>query len=326
MRGTLLLERSMDLESITAAFDAAVAGTGSVLLIEGEAGVGKTELLRAARRIAADAGLTPLAARASELERGYAYGVVRQLFQALLAELDAGARAEALAGAAALAGALLDVPDREPSPAGGESGFALLHGLYWLCANLALTQPLLLAVDDAQWADLPSLRFLHFLAGRIEELPVVAIATVRTGEPAAPEAVLREIRAEQASRRLRPSPLSLDATVSYVRGRIGSAAESAFCGACHHATGGNPLLLAELCQALTLEEIKATEAESGRVAEIGGRGLAERLLARIDRLGAETSAIARAVAILEPHATLRRVAATADLSSDAASSSAHALV
>jgi DNA-binding CsgD family transcriptional regulator/tetratricopeptide (TPR) repeat protein len=316
----------MDLESITAAVDAAVEGSGSVLLIEGEAGVGKTELLRAARRIAADAGLKPLAARASELERDYAFGIVRQLFQARLAELDAGARAEALSGAAALAGGLLDVPDRERSPAGGESGFALLHGLYWLCANLALKQPLALAVDDAHWADLPSLRFLHFLAGRIEELPVLAIATVRTGEPDAPEAVLREIRSEQASRRLRPTPLSLDATVSYLRERISSAAELAFCGACHHATGGNPLLLAELCQALTLEGIKPTEAESVRVAEIGGRGLAERLLARIDRLGAEASAIARAVAILEPHATLRRVSATADLPADAAASSAHALV
>ncbi len=322
----MLLERSIDLESITAALDAALAGSGSVLLIEGDAGVGKTELLHAARRTGVDRGLTALSARASELERGYAYGVVRQLFEARLAELDPGMRAEALLGAAALAGTLLDVPDLERDEADGGGGYAPLHGLYWLCANLALTQPLLLAVDDAQWADLPSLRFLHFLAGRIGELPVVAIATVRTGEPDAPEELLRAIRAEQSTRRLRPSPLSLDATVSYLRERISPAAEPAFCGACHHATGGNPLLLAELCQALRHERIEPVDAHSARVARIGVDGLAERLLARIDRLGPEASALARAVAILEPHASLRRAAATADVAADVAAGTAHALV
>ena len=57
-----------------------------------------------------------------------------------------------------------------------ESSYARLHGLYWLCANLAADAPLLVCVDDAQWADEPSLSFLGFLARRLEDLPVALVA------------------------------------------------------------------------------------------------------------------------------------------------------
>src|SRR5580692_223369 len=87
-----LLERAAEVAAITAAIDAAVAGTGSVLLIEGAAGIGKTRLLGHACDQAAAAGMTVLTARAAEYEGGYAWGVVRQLFEA---ELRAGLTAPA---------------------------------------------------------------------------------------------------------------------------------------------------------------------------------------------------------------------------------------
>ena len=78
-----------------------------------------------------------------------------------------------LQGAAGLAAGLLAlpgaaVPDAAPA---ADSSFAVLHGLYWLCANLAAERPLCLVVDDAHWADTPSLRYLAFLLPRLEELP-----------------------------------------------------------------------------------------------------------------------------------------------------------
>jgi DNA-binding CsgD family transcriptional regulator len=324
-RGTELLERSTELEAIAAALERAEGGAGSVVLIEGEAGIGKTELLCAARGLGTDAGVAVLTARASELERDYSYGLVRQLFQAPLIELDPDERAQALSGAAALAGAMLDVAGAAADES-AQDGFARLHGLHWLCANLAETQPLMLAVDDIQWSDTESLRFLHYLAGRLEDLPVVVVATLRTGEPDPPEALLAQLRSETMVGRVRPSPLSLDATVTFVREHVGADAEPRFCAACRDATRGNPLLLTELARALMAEGIGTTDADADRVSEIGGRGLAERLLARIDRLGPDALAVARAVAILEPHATLRRVAGTADLEQRAATAAAHALV
>ena len=55
-------------------------------------------------------------------------------------------------------------PAAERPPASGvDSSFAVMHGLYWLCANLAAAGPLCLVVDDAHWADAASLRYLAFL-------------------------------------------------------------------------------------------------------------------------------------------------------------------
>lgn len=320
-----LLERSLELEAVAKAVARARDGSGGVLLIEGEAGIGKTELLGAGRDLASSQGLTVLVARASELEREYAFGVARQLFQPPLAALDPDARGQALSGAATLAGSLLGFED--DSPAGSEREiFAALHGLHWLCANLAWTQPLMLAVDDAQWSDAASLRFLDYLAGRIQDLPVITLATVRTGDPNSPVDLVTRLRDEHTTQSIRPDSLSLDATVTFLRGRLSEAAEPSFCSACHSATGGNPLLLSELARALALEGIAATDAESSRVAEVGGRGLAERLLGRIAQLAPDALAVARAVAVLEPHATLRRVSEAVEVDHRRASRGAHALV
>ena len=115
----------------------ALGGEGRVVIVDGPAGIGKTRLLAEARRRAAAAGALTLFARAGELERDFPFGVVRQLFEAALA--DPAERERALAGAAAGAGQVFGAPD-----AGSESddaSFAVLHGLYWLALNLAARPP-----------------------------------------------------------------------------------------------------------------------------------------------------------------------------------------
>ena len=66
--------------------------------------------------------------------------------------------------------------------AGADGSFAVLHGLYWLAVNLTAEGPLLLAVDDVQWCDGASLRFLAYLVAPARGLPVLVVGTVRTGE------------------------------------------------------------------------------------------------------------------------------------------------
>src|SRR5262249_61282801 len=85
-----------------------------------------------------------------------------------------------LAGAAGDAAALFGVAARDDI-AGAllDPSFAILHGLYWLCANLGRRGPLLLCIDDVHWADQASLRFLHYLGRRVEELPVAVVAAAR---------------------------------------------------------------------------------------------------------------------------------------------------
>jgi predicted ATPase len=83
-----VLERSSELDRLGVAVKAAARGDGGVVLIQGSAGIGKTELLRATRTMAGDEGLVTLTATASELDRDFPFGLVHQLFDAVLTASD----------------------------------------------------------------------------------------------------------------------------------------------------------------------------------------------------------------------------------------------
>src|SRR5512132_2705962 len=102
-----LLERNEELSRIESALADARAGCGRFLVIEGPAGIGKTALLAAARTMAAERGMRVLRARGTELERDFAFGVVRQLFEPSLVEASELERADLLQGAAGVAAGLL---------------------------------------------------------------------------------------------------------------------------------------------------------------------------------------------------------------------------
>ena len=155
-----LVERERELVLLRDGVGRAGAGDGSLLLIEGPAGVGKTELGREARAAAERAGITTLTARGSELEQPFAFGVVRQLLEPAITEKPE--RAHAFRGAASPA-ARLFTPDEHLSPT-EQVDFEALHSLYWLIVNLTDDGPLLVLVDDCQWADSDSLRFVSYLA------------------------------------------------------------------------------------------------------------------------------------------------------------------
>ena len=183
--GQALLERDAALARIDQCLREAIAGAGSLLLVEGPAGIGKTRLIVAAGRHGRELGLTTLSARGSELERDFAYGLVRQLFEAPLVAASPPERAEILSSAAGRAAPLFGVAPVQEDVTGAllDPSFAILHGLYWLCANLARRSALLLCVDDVHWADQASLRFLHYLGRRLQELPIVVVAAARPAQP-----------------------------------------------------------------------------------------------------------------------------------------------
>lgn len=112
-----------------------------------------------------------LSASGGELEQGFGYGVVRQLFAAPLAAIGPKERARVMDGAAAAASAALSGLENAASASDWGS---VLYGLYWLTANLAERQLLLVAVDDAHWADAASIMCLVHLARRVEGIPAPA--------------------------------------------------------------------------------------------------------------------------------------------------------
>src|SRR3954468_16378054 len=308
-----IVERDNEVTLLGMLLGDAVAGEGRVALIEGPAGIGKTRLLAEARAQAPARGMTVLSARGSELEREFPFGVARQLFESVLG--DAERRERLFSGAAAPARAGFESPSAEGPGAGGpgDASFAALHALFWLAVNLTADGPLLLAIDDLPWVDRPSLRFLAYLTRRLEGLPIAIATTLRTGEPPTDPALIAEIIQDPATAPVRPRPLTEAAVAEMVRDRLGAEADAAVCAAVHRATVGHPLLLRQLLTALEPDRV-APDAEHAHVVRDIGQGAVSRsVLLRLERLGAETTAVARAVAVLGEHADLPAIGALAGI-------------
>lgn len=291
-----LLERTDELETAARCVAAVAAGEGRLLTFEGPAGAGKTRLLDRTRRTASDRGMQVLAARGGELERDFAYGVVRQLLERTVATADRQVRARLLAGPARHGLRALALDDASSGRLADDQAFAVRHGLYWLVSNLAAIRPVLIAVDDAQWADAPSLRFLAYLARRLGGLPVLVALTVRSGEASSDDRVLGELLTDPAAERVRPAPLSEDAVTTMLGGA--ARVDPVFAAACHEATGGNPFLVTELRTALAADGIAPVAAHARRVAGLGPETVSHSLMLRLARASPHAPQFARAVAVL----------------------------
>jgi DNA-binding CsgD family transcriptional regulator len=225
-------------------------------------------------------------------------------------------RRRLLSGAAGLARPVLE--DAEATI--GSQG--AMHGLLWLIAAFAESVPLLLVLDDAQWADEPSVRFLNYLAPRLEGMPVsLLIAGRPPGDDPAGE-LLARLLADPDADGLRPSPLSEAGAAALLEQALGEPPGSRFLTACHRATRGNPFLLASLARELRTQGVTPSDEQLRRLEAIGPQDLARSLLAR---LSADARRLARAIALLDNSAELAVAAELADLPQDTAAATADEL-
>ncbi len=320
-----LLEREAELETVAELLAHAAGGRGSLLILDGPAGIGKSRLLIAAHELAHARGLQVLRARAGELERDFSYGVVRQLYEARLAACAADERAALLAGAARAAAPLFEFTGGDSAEVEGEGGaFATLHGLFWLTANVAERAPTLISVDDLHWCDRPSMRFLAYLARRLEGLPLLLATSLRRGEPDVDLAILADLESEPHAT-VRPAPLSPEAVRAMLRTALDSEPADEFARAVHGACGGIPLLVEELGHALRAEGVGRTSRAAAHVAELGPEAVGRSVLRRVRRIGASAEALARAVAVLSEDCELSLASELAALDAEEAGAAAAAL-
>jgi DNA-binding CsgD family transcriptional regulator len=222
------------------------------LLIEGEAGIGKTTLWREAVRVAS-ADERVLTARASEAEAKLSFTV--------LADLLRGAGEDVVAGLPppqrrALRAALLL---EDPAEGSRPDARAVSLGVLGALRSLAALGPLTLAVDDIQWVDSPSARALSFALRRLADAPVTVVAAMRV----APD--LRDpmdiTRTVPGLMRLSIGPLLIPALGRVLRQHLGRRFPRAVVARIHEASGGNPFYAVEIGRVLVRDEIRVTPGE-----------------------------------------------------------------
>jgi DNA-binding CsgD family transcriptional regulator len=313
-----LLQRERELDALREAFAAARRGHGTLTLVTAAAGTGKTALLAAAAEEAA--GLAVRRARGTEIEQELSFGVVRQLLEPLIRSLPAEEREEALVGSAAPVARIVDAAPVAADP-GADGGFATLNGLYWMLATVAAKRPLALLVDDAHWADSPSLRALVYLAGRITDLPVALVVSLRPNEPSAGADLVAALEAQPQAQQLELRPLTPEAVASLVRDELPQTSED-LSSAFHEASGGNPFYLRELLRSFGVggEMPAPADVRAASVSSVG-----DRVLRRLRALGPDAPQLAAAMAVLGSVGRLGDAADVADQDAPTAAATAAAM-
>jgi DNA-binding NarL/FixJ family response regulator len=320
VRSAVLVEREVECEALERLVASAQRGGGAAVVVEGPPGIGKSSLLGAVRPASAEARV--IAASGGELEQEFPFGVARQLLEPVLTEADEAERRRLLAGAAALAERVLVAPDddaREKPP------FAALHGLYWLTVNLARVRPLVVLVDDLHWADLASLRWLVYLARRLQGVPLALVLATRPAESGPAQALLDELLAVPELEVLQPDELSERAVDELTRELLAEEPDRDFVAACRRATGGNPFLLGELFGELDRRRIAPTRENARLASELSSRGVDRSVRARLRGLAPACAGLARAVSVLGDPVEPALAGRLAGIDDDAAAAAADAL-
>jgi DNA-binding CsgD family transcriptional regulator len=287
-----IIGRREELEAFDALLGAVPAG-GQALLLEGDAGIGKTALWQEANRLAWDRGFRVLTSRSADSETQIAFATVGDVLAPVVEEaLPQLAPVQRRALETAL---LMREPDGPP-PEVRLLGLALLS----VVRALAQDGPLLVALDDVQWVDASSAEVLTFMLRRLGAEPVGVLATAR-GRPAA--VPLELDRAFAAFQRLIVEPLSVGAVHRLLWGRLGLNLARPELLRVHEVAGGNPFFALELGRAIVRGAIRRDIA-SVALPESLSSLVRERLRALparvLDTLAAVAAVSAPTVTLLEP--------------------------
>ena len=278
-----LAGRDRELAELTTAWEKAAGGEPGVVLVIGEAGIGKTRLAEALAAEAASAGATVLPSRCYETERSlFLQPVVEAVLPAVTglpaAELrqllgdDAPPFAALVPEAAALLGPM--PPERVAVDMQRRRAF---HSVLAFLCELAARNPVLLMLDDLQYAGQSTVEFVHYLGRHAGRARLLVIATVRAENDAEVGAALAAVAS-----RVELGPLGADAVGQLAR----QAGQAGLADRILRQTRGHTLFVVEVLQALADGDSGLSESLRGAVQ------------ARARRLGAEAEQLLRAAAVL----------------------------
>jgi DNA-binding CsgD family transcriptional regulator len=235
-----IVGREDELGSLHAFLERAAAGPAA-LVLEGEAGIGKSTLWRAGVAAAGERGLLVLSSRPVEAERGLAHVVLNDLFESVL---DTVLPALSPPRRHALEVALL-LDEASEAPVDPRTlGVAVRTALQTLTERT----PVVLAVDDVQWLDPSSASALAFALRRMAAERVLLVLARRL-EGAQPSELERALD-EESVQRLPVGPLSVGALHRFLHDRLGRPFARQTLLRIHETSGGNPFFALELARAL----------------------------------------------------------------------------
>jgi DNA-binding CsgD family transcriptional regulator len=235
--------REEELASIYVFLDRAVDAPAA-LVLEGEAGIGKSTLWQAGVEAAAERGLRVLLSRPAQAERGFAHAGLGDLFENVLERV---LPALSSPRRRALEVALL-VEDATDGSDPRTLGVAVRSALDALAAEA----PVVLAIDDVQWLDPSSVSSLAFALRRMREQPILLLLARRTGEGAEASELERAIEGDRVER-LPVGPLSLGAIHRLLQARLGRTFSRPTLLRLHEVSGGNPFYALELARVLSAD-------------------------------------------------------------------------
>jgi DNA-binding CsgD family transcriptional regulator len=214
---------------------------GQAVLVEGEPGIGKTRLLQATLERAAGAGLQVFSAAAEELDSRRPFGVVADCLGIRSTVADARRQAirQHLLGEAVQEAAESPAPDPGPE-------YRLVEQIVALVDHLSAGGPLVLALDDVQWADPSSLAVVHHLGRQLERLPLLLLLAAR---PVPHPPRLEALFAQLPSTNVRLGPLDAATSARLLERLLGVEPGPSLLRHLE-STGGNPLYVEELANAL----------------------------------------------------------------------------
>jgi DNA-binding SARP family transcriptional activator len=253
--GARLVGRDAELRQVLAALDEARRAP-RIVLVEGEPGIGKTRLVEELAAEATARGVTVLWGRAFEGGAAPAFWPWLPPLRALVSEppagLDVGPELRALASSTGANGATGTGSDR--------TRYLLFDAVTALVRAVAAERPVVVVLDDIQWADLASLELLAYLSGQLVDSPVLLACTVRQLEVGRNDSVvetLASLSRVPATRRILLRGLSLGATTELVALATGREVEPDVTAAIQQRAEGNPFFATELARLLDAERDEA---------------------------------------------------------------------
>ncbi len=308
--GALLVGRTGELAALEQALDDAVAGRGRMVLVSGEAGIGKTRLAEELATRASAAGAAVAWGGAPEGESAPAFWPWVQVLRTILTQagpgtLPTGMLEKGLPGAPWLAqlvpdaAALLGSPGPPPALDAESARFQLYEAVVGILASAAANRPLVVVLDDLHWADVASLALCGFVAARLRDTRLLVVATYRPAEltrdhPLVP--TLADLARQPRLGRIELGGLDRKEVGDFLAGGWGIAPSGELAAAVHARTEGNPFFVSELVKLLASEG-RLGWADAVAVAHVPA-GVRDVLRRRLGRLPEATNALLRVAAVI----------------------------